>query len=105
MSAVSPSVLLENRQKESLNARHTLMVAWIVWFVMLTIPFAVFLFVLFSQNFGDNPAATDAVVNHWFIGSMIFCAVAVPAAFFLQARAFKGYWQGQCVQPCAYLRG
>jgi len=105
MSAVSPSVPLENRQKEAMNPRRTLLVAWIVWFVMLTIPFVLFLAVLFRQNFGSSPEASEAVVNRWFIGSMIFCGLAVPAAFFLQARAFKGYWQGHCVEPRAYLRG
>lgn len=105
MSAVSPSVLLETRQKESLNAQHTLLVAWISWFVLLTIPFAVFLIVLFRQTFGEVQPASETVINRWFVGSMIFCALAVPAAFFLQGRAFKGYWQGHCVDPRSYLRG
>lgn len=105
MSAVSPSVLLETREHHALNERHTLLVAWIVWFVMLTIPFVVFLAVLFRQLYGESAVASEATINRWFVGSMIFCGLVVPGAFFLQGRAFRAYWHGQCVAPRAYLRG
>lgn len=105
MSAVSPSVLLETREKTALNAQHTLMIAWIAYLVMLIIPFLVFLAVVFRLNYGSVESASEDVVRRWFICSMIFCGLSVPAAFFAQAKAFKGYWQGQCVQPRNYLKG
>lgn len=107
MSAVSPSVLLETRESgdNELNAGHTLMVAWITWFVMLTIPFLAFLGVMFHQIYGEGQVAAESTIRKWFVGSMIFCAVAVPLAFFIQGKVFKGYWKGQPVAPRDYLRG
>lgn len=104
-NAVSPSNLLETTEKMELNPRTALLAAWVCWWTLLTIPFLVFLSVIWRQMYLELTPAPQQMAHRWFIFAMAFLGVSVPLAFFAQGRAFRAYWQGQAVEPRKYLRG
>src|SRR5690606_23969511 len=78
--------------------------AWWIWFVLLFLPAFVFLAVVYSLNFGDQPARPQAS-GTWFVINMGYLLLGIPAAFFLRSRLFSNYYQGQPVPPTSYLIG
>ena len=83
-----------------------LQIAWWTWFLLLTAPFVVFLAVVWQLM--DSEAATTInrnVEQGWFVGSMAYMGLGVPAAFFWRSRIFKGYWAGKVIPPRDYLIG
>jgi hypothetical protein len=83
----------------------SLKTAWILWIVLAAMPLPFFIAVLAQQLNSDGQAAANAVVYRWFIGTLIFIALAIPAGFFLQRRFFKDYWNRQPVAPFRYFLG
>jgi hypothetical protein len=63
-----------------------------------------FLYVCWRLMDNTEPRDVDAA-NSWFIASMIYLIVVVPAAIFWRSRLFRSYWTGQCVSPKSYLIG
>lgn len=76
--------------------------AWICWAVLLVAPFIMFLFVVWQVS-GSDIVSPHA--NLWFIISMAYLALAVPAAIFWRSKVFRRYWNGEVVRPREYLRG
>lgn len=75
------------------------------WFGLLTLPFVLFIAVVWHQMSLEGTIPDENSAGTWFISSMAYMAVGVPAAFFLRSRLFKGYWSGQLVSPKNYLAG
>jgi hypothetical protein len=78
--------------------------AWYVYLALLVIPFLLFLYVVWA---GDRSAEIPgrALANRWFIGTVAYIVLVVPASFFLRSRYFQGYWSGDCVSPRNYFKG
>jgi hypothetical protein len=96
-----------NSVRKCLSCDAALQVAWWTWFTLLAIPFILFLAVVWNAM--DNDGSVNVTDGHlaqtWFIATMIFMAVGVPAAFFWRSHIFRGYWSGQAVSPRDYLVG
>jgi len=88
---------------DQLTAAGALRLAWIIWLVMLALPFFVFLAVVWALM-GDRQA-NPQTANVWFIFSLAWLGLCVPVAFFLRSRVFKAYWTGRAVSPRSYLTG
>jgi hypothetical protein len=88
-----------------MSADTALQIAWWSWCALMAFPFVVFLAVIWHLMDGDGSAANMHLAVRWFVFTLIFIAVGVPAAFFWRSRSFRGYWSGQCVAPRDYLRG
>lgn len=75
------------------------------WFGLLAFPFILFLGVIWQLMDSDGVNGDPALALRWFIATMVYMAVGVPAAFFMRSRIFKGYWTGQLIPPRNYLIG
>jgi hypothetical protein len=89
-----------------LTPRKALNYAWYIWLTLLAIPFIFFIYVAWRvSNEAPSVAIDRPFTNGWFISSVAYMILAVPAAFFIRSRWFKGYWSGDCVAPRNYLIG
>ena len=88
-----------------LSRSQALRLAWCCWLLLLAIPAVMFLVVMWKLIDDETIAAEPAVAQRWFLGTMAYLAVMVPASFFLRSRDFRSYWAGECVTPGRYLRG
>lgn len=88
-----------------MSSSQSLKTAWFLWILLAAMPLPFFIAVLMQQLNQEVTAAQNPVVYKWFIGTLIFTAIAVPAGFFLQQRFFRSYWKGQPVAPLKYLLG
>jgi hypothetical protein len=85
--------------------------AWYCWLVMLVIPFLVFLGTVWSfmsssdSILGAGQRPNMDLANGWFIASVAYMVLIVPASFFVRSRFFRGYWRGECVSPRDYFKG
>lgn len=79
--------------------------AWGGWLTMLACPFVLFLYVAWSLM-GDQPMRRNRPLSDvWFLASVAYMVLIVPATFFIRSRLFRAYWKGDCVAPRAYLTG
>src|SRR5688572_9198968 len=78
--------------------------SWYAFLTLLVIPFLLFLYVVWSGDRGTELANRD-LANRWFIGTVAYMVLVVPASFFLRSRYFQGYWTGECVSPGNYFKG
>lgn len=85
-----------------LTPQQAMRYAWVSWASMLVFPFAVFMVVVWKITNSDLPSTST---NMWFIISMGYLVLAVPASIFWRSKVFRPYWDGHVVQPRAYLRG
>lgn len=90
---------------EPLSSDDALRLAWIWWLALLLIPFVVFIVVVWLFMAGLTPAARPAVGLGFFVASLLWLLVTVPAAFMLRNYVFRAYWENQPVSPRSYLRG
>ena len=90
--------------RSQLTPGQALRIAWVSWVVLLAIPALGFLAVMWTF-IGDETTPDRGLGERWFLVTMIYMAVAVPAAFFWRSREFKAYWDGKAVSPARYLRG
>ena len=88
-----------------LSANMAMRLAWWTWLTMLLAPFILFLFVAYRLMDGMATTRDQSMSNAWFIGTMAYLAVATTSALFWRSRLFRSYWQGEVVQPKAYLTG
>jgi hypothetical protein len=79
--------------------------AWWSWFAMLTLPFVLFLALLFTLQEDNGPPANRGLGGTWFIINMAYLAVGIPLAFWFRSRMFERYYHGQSVEPRKYLLG
>jgi hypothetical protein len=90
--------------RSQLTPGQALRIAWVSWLALLAIPALLFLAVMW-RFIGDDTPRDTGFAERWFLVTMGYMAVAVPAAFFWRSREFKAYWEGKCVAPGHYLRG
>jgi hypothetical protein len=103
--SVRATVALPNADcKTQLCVDSALQIAWWTWFVLLAMPFVVFLAVVW-RLIDSEVAGNEPLAQMWFVTSMLMLAVGVPLAFFWRSRIFKGYWVGHVVSPKDYLVG
>jgi hypothetical protein len=78
--------------------------SWYAFLTLLVIPMLLFLYVVWS---GDRTADSPdrALAQRWFIGTVAYMVLVVPASFFLRSRYLQRYWSGECVAPADYFRG
>lgn len=88
---------------QTCSIQATLRRAWAWWLTLLVIPFAMFLTLLVYLSLG--PAKNAAIGQMFFIASVAWLGIAVPASFFIRARYFRDYWAGGLCKPADYLRG
>ena len=91
-------------KSEELTPGLALRVAWVCWLMLLSLPFVVFLYTVWTlTNSGER--ANKQAADVWFIASMVYLIVVVPISIFIRSRAFRDYWTGCCVPPKNYLSG
>jgi hypothetical protein len=100
MSSPSASVAAPG----TLTPRAALWIAWRYWFVLLVIPFLLFLAAAVYPVFATVEPRPE-LAHRWFIFTIIWTGVSVPAAFFVRERLFRDYWEGRTVEPGRYLAG
>ncbi|HEX8524037.1 MAG TPA: hypothetical protein VF669_17420 [Tepidisphaeraceae bacterium] len=71
----------------------------------MAIPAVMFLFVMWRFIDDEATPIDQSLAQRWFLCTMAYLAIGVPASFFLRSREFKAYWKGKCVSPGHYLRG
>jgi hypothetical protein len=95
----------EPRIRKELSPETALRYAWCGWLTMLACPFVLFLGVAWSLM-GDQALNRDRPLSdQWFVASVAYMVLIVPATFFIRSRLFRQYWKGECVAPRAYLIG
>ena len=96
---------VRSNQDSAPSAALTLRRAWVIWFALLGSPFILFLVTVWQLMDEDASTASPGFARTWFLGSMAYLALVIPAAFFWRSRIFKAYWSGQVVAPRDYLKG
>ena len=92
------------QERTHLTPGQALRIAWVSWLGLLAAPALMCLFVMW--NLLDDELPGDAAqAQRWFLATMIYMAVAIPAAFFWRSHEFKCYWDGCVVSPRNYLKG
>jgi len=100
-----PSTIDNSSQAISkLTPARALRLAWFCWLGLMVVPFAMILWLIWHLSPGQI-TEPGAGAQRWFIGSMAYLALAVPASLFWRGRVFKPYWAGQTVPPAQYLSG
>ena len=89
---------------ETMTTEKALRLAWMGWLTLLLVPFFVFLAVLGTVAFDGEPRR-PALASVFFIASLAWMLVTLPAAFMLRDYLFRAYWRGQGVDPRSYLKG
>ncbi|MEX0886268.1 MAG: hypothetical protein WD009_07505 [Phycisphaeraceae bacterium] len=91
-------------QVESLTPGRALRVAWMAWLTLLLVPFFVFLAVIGTVAY-DGAEQRPQLAAVFFVVSLVWMLVTLPAAFMLRDYLFRSYWRGQAVDPRSYLKG
>ncbi|HEY7087290.1 MAG TPA: hypothetical protein VH518_04325 [Tepidisphaeraceae bacterium] len=99
------AVTTPQKQSRPLAADSALHIAWLIWLILLAVPFVVFIVTIWSQMDSEDSAGNKTLARSWFLVSMIYMMVGVPAAFFWRGRIFHGYLAGKLVAPRDYLLG
>jgi hypothetical protein len=102
---VRPATGAGNSAGDQLSVDAAMQVASWTWFGLLTLPFVLFILVVWHQMSLEGTAGDAETSTRWFIISMAYMAIGVPTAFFLRSKLFRGYWSGQLVSPKNYLAG
>jgi hypothetical protein len=91
--------------RSTLTRSQALRLAWCAWLMLLAVPAVMFLAVMWRFIDDETMPRNPATAQRWFLCTMAYLALAVPASFFLRSREFKSYWSGKCVTPAHYLKG
>jgi hypothetical protein len=87
-----------------LTVQKALRRAWQAYFILLAVPFTLVLALIWRLT--ENPSlAGHATASTWFVASMAYMGVVIPASFFARERIFRSYWLGQPLAPAKYLVG
>ena len=103
--ALIASHATDPRPRGAMSPETALRYAWVFWLGLLLFPAMVFLYVVWALMGDGVPATAHQASSHWFLGAMAYMVIAVPLAIFWRSHLFKSYWQGEVVDPSAYLRG
>ncbi len=82
----------------SLTVPSAIRIAWIIWLVLLVIPFMVSLYLFWKFSTGEAVPHRD-VGDVWFLISALYLLAIVPLSFFWRAHLFKSYYSGHPVEP------
>jgi hypothetical protein len=97
---------MANTHQTSIDQRRSaLQTAWRAYIVLLTVPLVGLLLLIVSYPRAGVPSATADGWNGWFLGTLTYLAVGVPAALFYRKRVCSSYSRGEAVPPRNYLRG
>jgi hypothetical protein len=87
------------------DARRAFRAAWFAYLALVTFPLALFVGVLWSIVGAGGTRGLPRAADPWFLSTMAYLAVAVPAALFVRARLCAAYARGDPVAPGRYLLG
>jgi hypothetical protein len=99
------TVAVPERDRSDFSPAQALRLAWCSWLILLSIPALVFLAVMWRMVGGDLSALDGTASYRWFILTMVYLALIIPAAFFWRGHIFKAYSAGLPVAPRDYLKG
>lgn len=102
---VRPTPAAASTPSSQLSVDTAMHIASWTWLGLLSLPFILFLAVVWHLMELEGTAGNTELASNWFIGTMIYLAVGIPAAFYIRSLLFKGYLQGQLVSPKNYLIG
>jgi hypothetical protein len=91
--------------KSGLSARVALELAWVSWVVLLTVPFLVFLAMVWQVAMRQAPVPGHVANDTWFMVASAYLLLAGPASFFWRGHLFAAYSLGKPVAPGKYLFG
>jgi hypothetical protein len=97
--------MLSNNQTPPLRRNIALRDAWLAYIFLLMLPFVVLAVVLISHANTATPPRVSHGMSSWFLGTMAYLAVGVPAALFYRRHLSGAYFRGQVVSPRHYLAG
>lgn len=104
-SPPSPAAGDEQDGSDPMTPTQALRLAWMWWLVLLLIPFVLFIVILWLYIAGIAPAERPGLGLAFFVASLVWMLVTVPATFTLRNYVFRAYWEGRPVEPRSYLRG
>jgi len=92
------------KETEGWTPESTLRQAWLWYGGLMAIPTLMLIYLVWWFLKSDGVVETDTRWT-WLIGTVAFMGIAIPASIFARSRMFRGYWDGECVAPKAYLMG
>ncbi len=93
-------------KQPTMSVSTALWIAWACWFVLLVVPFGIFLTLVWRLGVVEKVGAPPAGAGQaWFLIMSAYLLVLVPASFFWRGHVFKAYWSGVPVSPAKYLEG
>lgn len=95
---------LAHGEAEEMTPERALRLAWIWWTVLLLLPAALFVVVMWALVFGVAPSRPGVALTT-FLLSLVWLLIATPVAFLLRHHVFRAYWEGHTVDPRSYLKG
>lgn len=87
-----------------LTPQDALRYAWVIWLILLFIPFFAFMGLLFYLMSGPTPVRPGLSYGFMFT-SLGWIALITPLGFYIRSRLFRDYDHGRPVRPGAYLLG
>jgi len=102
---MSEQKLLKNAKAAPFRLASALRAAWGAYAVLLVLPFPVFAVVIFSHSTVGMPPRIAHGVNRWFLLTMAYLAIGLPAALFYRRYLCSAYFRGNVVAPRQYLIG
>jgi hypothetical protein len=90
-------MLASNRYQSALRT------AWLAYLVMLLLPFPLLAVVLYVHFVLHTASEHANVANRWFLLTMAYLSVAVPAALVYRKHLCSAYYRGELVTPRNYL--
>lgn len=88
-----------------LSVRMAIRLAWIIWLLLLVVPFLFFMGVIWTISPAEPAAKLVSESQAWFLTASAYLLVVVPVSFFWRGHVFKAYWSGKTVAPGKYLFG
>jgi hypothetical protein len=79
--------------------------AWWAYLVLLILPFMLFALVMVLHMAPGVSRRPLPGVNAWFLSTMAYLVVALPAALFYRRHLCIAYYRGELVAPQHYLAG
>lgn len=104
-SQPEPTLSRDDEPDRELTPGQALRQAWLWWFVLLVVPFLVFMGVLWTRTLGVAPTPRPMLADVFFVVSLVWMLLTVPGAFLLRNYCFRSYWEGRTVEPRSYVRG
>jgi len=102
------TTLAQRNSSTSLTADQAMRLAWRTWMLLLAVPFVLFFWTIW-RLIGSTPESTGSadhdLAGMWFLFTLAYLAMAVPAAFFWRNHLFRDYLAGGTISPRQYLEG